>query len=200
MINDVNKYYFFKNICYYENKYYEELYKIIEVIYNNEKYLILLFKVYNLDFQTNRLKFINFINIFSNKSIFYITHFSYIIDKDMTILSLSIKIPKDFKITNIKSFYEIKDLILNKKYFVNKVHKLYKKMIKLDFLINDIFNYNDLFFTLKNNKINKIYYINDLDTIKTYINNINNSDKILSENKNVYFTNQLIYNKIIIIK
>lgn len=198
IINDISKYYFFEILSYSENKYYEEFYKIVEVVKDNEKYLILLYKVYNLEYQTNRTKNIHLINIFSNKSIFHIGDCEYIIDKYNTIFSLSIKIPNDLKIIDIKPYFEIEDIILlDKKIFLNKVRQLYKNMISLKYSIKYLYSYQYMFFTLKNNKINKIYYFNAYNTLDNYyIENINR----FSNNQNIYFTNKLIENKIVIIK
>jgi len=197
-INDVSEYYFFKGLSYDEDKYYEELYKIIEVIKDNEKYLIILYKVYNLGYQSDRLKYINCINIFSNKSIFYINNYEYIIDKDNIVLLLSIKIPNDFRIVDIKSYFEIEDKILNKKNFMNKINKIYKNMISSKYPLRFFYDYRFMFFTLKNNKINNIYYITHDITINNFLEK--NTENIFSNNQNIYFTNKLIENKIVIIK
>lgn len=198
IINDVYEYYFFEDLPYSEDKYYEELYKIIEVIKDNEKYLIILNKVYNLGYQSSRLKYVNFINIFSNKSIFHVSEYEYISDKDNTVFLLSFKIPNDFKIVDIKSYIGIKDKILNKKDFMNKINKIYKNMISSKYPLRFFYSYRNMFFTLKNNKINNIYYVNFDITINNYVEQ--NTENTFSNNQNIYFTNKLIENKIVIIK
>ena len=194
--DDIYKYYFFGILSYNENKYYEELYKIIEVVKDGEKYLILLYKVYNFYYQINRTENINLIHIFSKKSIFHISEYEYIIDKYNAVFSLSFKIPNYLKIIDIKAYFEIDNIILSdKKNFLNKIRQLYKNMLK--YSIKYSYSYDNMFFTLKNNKINKIYYINVYNTLDNYYKNNKNK---FSNNQNIYFTNKLIENKIVIIK
>ena len=192
MNNDIKNYNFFE--------WYDDIFKMYYCKdINNNKYLCIIYKIYDDLHIEERIKYSFNISkiLYKNKLGLNFTEYNFIIYKNDLFLSYYIKLEKKSLTHNFSS---VKNISLNiiQKYFESFVKKLidlkiYFKYFNIENIKSNLFLYN-----------NNIYYFNILKLFKIkdlmkkkydniYIDKLNNNQKI-------EFINQLIKNKLITIK